>query len=103
MKDALLRLASSMKFWTLLLGIVSALSAKYGLQVDPEVYWSIVGLFGLLLGAQGLQDHGKEAAKETAKASVAIGNLPATLPVQVAAGDIVNTGTETVVDPKEIK
>lgn len=63
MKTALLRLLSSMKFWTLLLGIVTSLGAKYGLEVDPEVYWSIVGLFGLLIGAQGLNDHGKAKAE----------------------------------------
>lgn len=66
MKDAIIRLLSSMKFWTTILGVVSALGAKYGFNVDPDGYWSIVGLFGLLLGAQGLTDHGKEAAKVTA-------------------------------------
>ncbi len=55
-----------MKFWTAVLGILSAIGAKYGFRVDPEVYWSIVGIFGLLIGAQGLTDHGKEAAKITA-------------------------------------
>lgn len=69
MKDAIIRLLSSMKFWTVILGIVTALGAKYGINVDPEVYWSIVGLFGLLLGAQGLADHGKEAAKVAALAA----------------------------------
>lgn len=65
MKDAILRLLSSMKFWTLILGVATALGVKYGIKVDPDVYWSIVGLFGLLIGAQGLTDHGKEAAKVT--------------------------------------
>jgi hypothetical protein len=63
MKTALLRLLSSMKFWTLLLGLVTSLGARYGFDVDPEVYWSIVGLTGLLLGAQGLTDHGKSKAE----------------------------------------
>jgi len=66
MKDALLRLISSMKFWTAVLGIVTALGAKYGLKVDADLYWSIVGMFGVLLGAQGLTDHGKVAAQITA-------------------------------------
>lgn len=70
MKNAILRLVSSMKFWTAILGIISALGARYGFQVDPEVYWSIVGIFGLLIGAQGLTDHGKEAAKITAATKV---------------------------------
>jgi hypothetical protein len=63
MKTALLRLFSSMKFWTLLLGLGTSLGAKYGLNVDPETYWSMVGLFGLLLGVQGLNDHGKAKAE----------------------------------------
>jgi hypothetical protein len=71
MKDAIVRLLSSMKFWTTFLGIVTAIGAKYGFKVDPEVYYSIVGLFGLLLGAQGLTDHGKEAAKIAAANPVA--------------------------------
>lgn len=69
MKDAIIRLLSSMKFWTVVLGIISALGAKYGINVDPSVYWSIIGLFGILIGAQGLTDHGKEAAKIAALAS----------------------------------
>lgn len=63
MKDALLRLIASMKFWTAMLGLVTALAARYGFSVDPEVYWTIVGIFGALLGGQALTDHGKEAAK----------------------------------------
>lgn len=63
MKTALLRLFSSMKFWTLLLGLVTSLGAKHGLEVDAQTYWSIVGLFGLLLGVQGLNDHGKAKAE----------------------------------------
>lgn len=69
MKDAIIRLLSSMKFWTTILGVVTALGAKYGFKVDPDVYWSIIGLFGLLVGAQGLTDNGKEAAKITATAA----------------------------------
>jgi len=56
-----------MKFWTMILGFVTALGVKYGFKVDPDVFWSVVGLFGLLIGAQGLTDHGKEAAIEQTK------------------------------------
>lgn len=63
MKVALLRLLSSMKFWTAVLGVLTALGAKYGLEVDPETYWTIVGFFSLLLGGQALQDHGKAKAE----------------------------------------
>ncbi len=63
---------SSMKFWTMILGMVTAIGAKYGFKVDPETYWSIVGLFGLLIGAQGLTDHGKEAAKISANTNASV-------------------------------
>lgn len=68
MKDAILRLLSSMKFWTVVLGVLTSIGAKYGFKVDQDMFWAIVGLFGLLLGTQGLQDHGKEAAKAKAAA-----------------------------------
>jgi hypothetical protein len=71
MKSALIRLVSSMKFWTVVFGLVTSLGAKYGVHVSAEVYWTIVGAFGLLIGAQGLQDHGKEAAKIAAAPVVA--------------------------------
>jgi len=62
-KAPLVRMLSSLKFWTVLLGIASSQAAKHGFEVDEATYWTIVGFFGLLLGAQGLQYHGKEAAK----------------------------------------
>lgn len=63
MKTALLRVFSSMKTWTLLLALLTSQGAKYGLDVDEKTYWTIVGLFGLLLGVQGLNDHGKAKAE----------------------------------------
>lgn len=63
MKDAIIRLVSSMKVWTAVLGLLTAVGAKYGLNVDPEVYWAIVGVITALILGQGLTDHGKEAAK----------------------------------------
>lgn len=63
MKTALLALLSSKKFLTTLLGTLTAIAAKYGLEVDPEIYWSIVGLTAVLVGAQGLNDHGKAKAE----------------------------------------
>ncbi len=68
MKEALLRLLASAKFWTMLLGLVGAIAARYGFEVDPEVFWAIVGLVGVLIGAQGAADAGKEKAKIEAKA-----------------------------------
>lgn len=61
MKDALVRLASSMKTWTLVLTLLGALGAKYGFSVDAETFWAIVGLGTVLLGAQGATDLGKNA------------------------------------------
>ncbi len=78
MKDALVRLFSSAKFWTMLIGLAVTLGARYGFQVDADVMWMIAGLVGILLGAQGLTDHGKSAAMVAG---------PAT---QVAQGDVVN-------------
>jgi hypothetical protein len=63
MKEALLRLAGSMKFWTLVLTLLGCLAAKYGFEVDAETYWSIVGLGTALLIGQGLTDQGKAAAQ----------------------------------------
>jgi hypothetical protein len=62
-KAPLARLFSSMKFMTFLLGVITTQAAKYGFEVDPETYWTITGLFGLLLGAQAATDHGKAKAE----------------------------------------
>lgn len=60
--DALKRLAGSMKAWTLVLGLLTTLGAKYGFNVDPTTFWVIVGGFATLLGAQGATDWGKSAS-----------------------------------------
>lgn len=62
-KLPLVRLLSSMKFWTVILAVVTTQAAKHGFEVDPTTYWTIVGLFTALLTGQALQDHGKERAK----------------------------------------
>lgn len=69
MKDAIIRLVSSMKVWTAIFGLITAIGIKAGFNVDPDVYWSIVGVVTALILGQGLTDHGKEAAKITAAAS----------------------------------
>lgn len=63
MKEALQRLLSSMKFWTAVLGLLGTLAAKYGFDVDERMYWTIVGIVGLLLVGQAATDHGKAAAQ----------------------------------------
>lgn len=71
MKDAIVRLFSSMKFWTAVLGLITAIGAKVGFNVDPDVFWAIIGVVTSVILGQGLTDHGKEAAKITAAATVA--------------------------------
>lgn len=63
MKDALLRIVGSMKFWTAVVGLGAFLLAKYGVQVDNETRLAILGFFGVLIGGQALTDHGKAAAQ----------------------------------------
>ena len=71
MKDAFRRLLSSMKFWTLILGVVAtvgaSLFAKYGLELSDSTVAKIAELlalgFGVLLGAQGATDLGKARTK----------------------------------------
>lgn len=77
MKEALTRLLSSSKFWTLVIGLAGALGARYGFAVDTDTMWMIAGLVGVLLGAQGLNDHGKGAVLAAA---------PPTPPTPIAAG-----------------
>lgn len=69
MKDALRRLLSSMKTWTLLIGLTATFLAKYGIHVDDQTAQYIAGGFALLLGMQGVTDHGKAAAQITADAN----------------------------------
>lgn len=61
--EALRRLFSSTKFYTFLTGVIVALGLRYGINLDPELVLAILGLAGLLIGAQGAQDFGKEAKK----------------------------------------
>jgi uncharacterized membrane protein len=62
MSQALLDLIKSKKFWTAVVGIVAVLTARLGLHVDDATQAEIVGIIVTLIGAQGLADHGKEAA-----------------------------------------
>lgn len=63
MKQVFVDLFSSKKFITALVGLVVALGAKYGLNLDPEIVASIIGLFATVVLGIGLADHGREAAK----------------------------------------
>ncbi len=63
MKTALLALLSSKKVLTALIGSAAIVGAKYGLKVDPEFCYALLGVLAVLLGAQGAADHGKSAAE----------------------------------------
>jgi len=64
-------LFGSKKFITMLVGVAVALGARYGLLLDSELVAAIIGLFAITIGAQGLADQGKEAAKESATKNAA--------------------------------
>lgn len=68
MKKAIADLLSSKKFLTALVAIAVMIGAKFGLELDDEFVFALLGLFAVLLGAQGATDHGKEAAKAASKA-----------------------------------
>jgi hypothetical protein len=63
MKTALAGLLGSKKFLTAITGIVVAIAAKKGFDLDSELVAAILGVFAILVGAQGAADFGKEAAK----------------------------------------
>lgn len=87
MREALGELLSSKKF---LVGISSSiaalvirLSSRFGWGIDAEtasqLAWTVVALASTYLGAQGLADHGKEAAAVRAEADAP--SAPSPLPV----------------------
>lgn len=77
MKDALTRLLSSMKFWTVIVGLVTTMGAtafaKWGIDTSDaaqqQIAITISALFAILLHAQGNAESGKEAAKIQASAA----------------------------------
>ena len=69
MIQALKSLLESAKVWTLLIGLSATFLAKYGIHVDDATAQLIAGGFAILLGAQGMADHGKAAALINAKSA----------------------------------
>jgi acid phosphatase family membrane protein YuiD len=63
MKKAIRDLLSSKKAITTVVGLAVAISARYGFDVDRDFALAILGAFAVLVGAQGVTDAGKEAAK----------------------------------------
>lgn len=80
-KAALTRLLSSMKFWTMILGFAATFLAKYGIKTDAATAEMIAVGFGILLGAQGLTDHGKAAVQASACPTCTAAEEPAPEPV----------------------
>ncbi len=107
MREAFSRLLSSVKAWTLILGMFAtagaSLLARYSLEVSTEtvqqVAITVAGMFAVLIGAQGLTDAGKEAAKIKATSATTVAELapdpaPANQTVVVqapASGEIITT------------
>ena len=56
-------LLSSKKTWTVLIALMLAGAARFGLQLDEATCAGILGIFAVLVHAQGNADQGKEAAK----------------------------------------
>ncbi len=74
---------SSKKVLTAFVAVAVALGAHFGLHLDPELTATLLGVFAVLIHAQGQADHGKEAAKVNQATAIAIGGLPANLPALV--------------------
>jgi len=66
MLEALKSLFSSKKFWLTIIGTV-VVNVMAALHLPMEIILTVAGFFGVNAAAIGLQDQGKEAAKETAK------------------------------------
>lgn len=81
LKDVLVRMLTSLKFWTTILGISATYLAKKGIVLDPAMAEYVAGFFGLLLAGQAAADHGKEKAKIEAARDIAYMDAPATAKV----------------------
>lgn len=93
MLTALRALLSSKKFITTLVGVAVAIAARVGFDLDPELVAAILGVFAMLVGAQGLADQGKEAAKvnlqppsPTVESGTAAGVITTTLLIMMLVG-----------------
>lgn len=71
MKQAIADLLSSKKFITAIVALIVTAAARKGFDVDPEMCAAILGVFAVLIGAQGATDHGKAAAELHVNAAAA--------------------------------
>lgn len=56
MFEAIRRLLGSRKFVLLLVGVISAVGARLGLDADPQLVGMVVGLFAVAIGAVAYED-----------------------------------------------
>lgn len=77
MRAVLVRMLTSLKFWTTMFGIAATYLAKKGVILDPEMAQYVAGFFGLLLAGQAATDHGKAKAEIEAKRDIAYMSAPA--------------------------
>lgn len=67
LKPPFVRLLSSMKFWTTVIGLTAAWLAKRGIVLPADMADEIALGFALLLGGQAATDVGKAKAELVAK------------------------------------
>lgn len=77
MIEALKGIFTSKKVLTAIIAALVGVGARYGLELDPEVVGIIVSAFVVAIFGQGLADHGKEAARISAQATLAAPPPPA--------------------------
>ena len=68
-------LFSSKKYLMMLTGVIVLLGAKFGLQLDNELIAAILAVIAVTIGAQGVADQGKEAARIAAAATPKLESL----------------------------
>jgi len=61
--EVLKELLKSKKFIAMLVGVLTVLLGKVGLDLDEETLTKIVGLVAAYVLGQGIADHGKEQKK----------------------------------------
>jgi len=88
-------LLTSKKFIAMVAGIISVTILKvFKVNVDPQIIVAILGLVAVYIGAQGLADHKKEAAKieAVAASSMSDSNTPKADQAVAALADEVKAG-----------
>lgn len=83
-------LFSSKKYLMMLTGVLVMLGAKFGLQLDNELIAALLAVIAVTIGAQGVADQGKEAARITAAAAPKL---------EAVAGQVLTTDVLVNTDP----